>query len=213
MARKKAIEMLYVGNSFTVRNDLPTMVAELAAVGSGIKIEHQLISASGASLRRHWNRGAARQVIEKAKLDYVVLQEQSTLPVKNARRFHENVREFVPLVRDSGATLVLYMTWARKNVPQTQASLTNAYLEIGKEVGATVVPAGMAWQAFLEKHSEPLLHDKDNSHPTLAGSYLAACCFYATLFDGDPRAVDMPSIKQSPGDKKKLASVAQSIAG
>ena len=46
-----------------------------------------------------------------------------------------------------------------------------------------------------------------------AGSYLAACCFYATLFDGDPRAFDMPSVKHKPEDKKKLAAVAYGVAG
>ncbi len=213
MAKKKTLKMLYVGNSFTARNDLPGMLADLAAAGSGIKVEHELISAGGASLRMHWNKGAARDVIKKAKLDYVVLQEQSTLPIKNAKRFHENVREFAPVVKDSGATLVLYLTWARRNVPETQKALSDGYLEIGKEVGATVVPAGIAWEAFLKKHSEPVLHAEDKSHPTVAGTYLAACCFYATLFGGDPRGVDVPSVKLGPADKKKLASIARRIAG
>ena len=213
MAKKKTVRMLYVGNSFTARNDLPGMVADLAAAGSRIEIEHELISAGGASLRMHWNKGAAQDVIKKAKLDYVVLQEQSTLPVKNARRFHENVREFAPLVKDSGATLVLYMTWARSNAPETQKALTGGYLEIGKEVGAKVVPAGTAWQAFLKKHSTPVLHAKDKSHPTVAGTYLAACCFYAALFGGDPVGIDTPSVRLDKADKKKLAGIAKRTVG
>jgi hypothetical protein len=31
-----------------------------------------------------------------------------------------------------------------------------------------------------------VLHDKDQSHPTLAGSYLAACVFLAVLFEESP---------------------------
>jgi hypothetical protein len=35
------------------------------------------------------------------------------------------------------------------------------------------------------------LHDKDQSHPTLAGSYLAACTFLAVLFKENPVGVNV----------------------
>ena len=109
----KTVRMLFIGNSFTTKNELPDLLSEIAKAGMGINIEYKVISAGGASPRRHWNGGAAN-TITSAKWDYVVFQEQSTLPVKNANRFHENVREFVPVMKESGAKMVLYMTWARK---------------------------------------------------------------------------------------------------
>ena len=112
-----------------------------------------------------------------------MLQEQSTLPVKNAARMHENVRLFDGAIRAAGAKTVLYMTWARRNAPESQQAITDAYTAIGRELGATVVPVGLAWQRFLGKHDQPVLHDRDQSHPTLAGSYLAACVFLAVLFE------------------------------
>src|SRR5262249_43651715 len=150
-----------------------------------------LISAGGASLRRHWNAGTARQAIQDGKYDYVVLQEQSTLPVKNAKRMHENVRLFDEPIRTSGAKMVLYMTWARQHVPETQQVITDAYTSIGQELGAMVVPVGLAWQRFLGEHDQPVLHDKDKSHPTLAGSYLAACVFLGVLFGENPVGIDV----------------------
>ncbi len=39
-----------------------------------------------------------------------MLQEQSTLPVKNAGRMHENVRLFDEAITAAGAKTVLYMT-------------------------------------------------------------------------------------------------------
>ena len=177
--------MLFIGNSFTTKNDLPSLLSVIAKAGKGITIEYKVISAGGASLRRHWNSGAAN-TITSAKWDYVVFQEQSTLPVKNANRFHENVREFVSAMKESGAKMVLYMTWARKKEPENQRLLTDSYNIIGKELGATVVPVGIAWQKLLAKHDEPVLHAEDGSHPTVAGSYLAAYTFYGTLFGGDP---------------------------
>src|SRR5688572_10539236 len=108
-----AVRMLFIGNSFTARNDLPGLLAQLA----DRPIEHELIQRGGASLRMHLNKGDAAAAMRAKRYDYVVLQEQSTLPIKNAERMHENVREFDKLIRAAGARTVLYMTWARQNAP------------------------------------------------------------------------------------------------
>ena len=175
------MNVLFIGNSFTARNDLPGLIATIAAA-AGKKFQHRLISAGGASLRRHWNAGEALRVIKTGKYDFVVLQEQSTLPIKNRQRMHENVRLFDEAIKSAGAKTALYLTWARKHAPDTQAAITAAYQSIARDIDATIIPAGIAWEAFLGKHDEPELHDADASHPTLAGSYLAACCAYLALF-------------------------------
>jgi hypothetical protein len=185
---KAPLKLLFIGNSFTARNDLPGLIARLAAA-RGKSIEHRLISASGASLRNHWNAGEALKAIQEGHYGDVVLQEQSTLPIKNAGRMHENVRLFDEAIKAAGAKTILYMTWARQHAPETQQAITDAYTGIGRELGATVVPVGMAWQSFLRKHDRPALHDKDRSHPSLAGSYLAACAFLAVLFKESPVGV------------------------
>ena len=200
--------MLFIGNSFTTKNDLPTLLSEMAEAGSGITIESKVISAGGASLRRHWNAGAA-STITCAKWDYVVFQEQSTLPVKNSDRFHENVREFIPAVKESGGETVLFMTWARRKEPENQSLLTDSYNKIGKELGAHVVPVGTAWQTLLAKHDKPVLHAEDGSHPTVAGSYLAACTFYATLFGGDPTKLETNVSNLTDEERKLLQRIAK----
>ena len=186
-----ALDVLFVGNSFTARNDVPGLVARLAAA-RGRRLGHRLVSAGGASLRMHWNRGEAQAAIAATRYDYVVLQEQSTLPVKNAARMRENVLLFDDVVKASGARTALYMTWARENEPHHQQTIADAYTAVGAEIGATVVPVGLAWQRFLSEHASPALHDKDRSHPTLAGSYLAACVFYSVLFGESPQGIDEP---------------------
>jgi hypothetical protein len=187
---------LFVGNSFTARNDVPALVARLAE-SRGARLEHRLISAGGASLRTHWNRGEARREIARAPWDWVVLQEQSTLPVKNARRMHENVRLFDEVIRAAGARTALYMTWARRHAPETQRAITDAYAAIGAELGAAVAPAGVAWERVLARAGHPALHDADGSHPTLAGSYLAACVLFATLFGERPGEDDVPGLARA----------------
>src|SRR3954470_12311479 len=132
-------KILFIGNSFTQRNDLPGMLAAMAAERD-VQVQHKLISAGGASLRMHWNTGHAREEIAAGAYDDVVLQEQSTLPVKNAKRMAENVRLFDEAVKRAGAKTVLYMTWARQFAPESQKAITDAYNSIGKELGTIVVP-------------------------------------------------------------------------
>ena len=189
LADKTDLFVLFIGNSFTARNDLPGLIAKMAAV-KGRCIDHKLISAGGASLRKHWNGASARQEIASGRYDLVVLQEQSTLPIKNEQRFFENVRLFDEAVKAAEAKTVLYMTWARQNASESQAALTSAYTAIGRELGAVVAPVGAAWEKHLAKHQEPVLHDRDQSHPTLAGSFLAACVFVGTLFSESPAGYD-----------------------
>ena len=175
------MSVLFIGNSFTARNNVPGLVAQLAQ-SRGKQLQHRLISAGGASLRMHWNKGDAQKAIQQSSYDYVVLQEQSTLPIKNPLRMHENIRLFDQEIKAAGAKTALYLTWARQNAPETQKAITNPYMAIGEELGAAVVPVGVAWQNFIRKHSHPVLHDADKSHPSLAGSYLAACVFFTVLF-------------------------------
>lgn len=199
--------VLFIGNSFTARNDLPGLIAQLAAA-RGKDLEHRLISAGGASLRMHWNAGDALIAIQEGHYDHVVLQEQSTLPVKNAGRMRDNVHLFDAAIKSAGAKTVLYMTWARQHAPESQQAITDAYTGIGRELGATVVPVGLVWQRFLRKHDRPALHDRDQSHPTPAGSYLAACTFFAVWFGESPAGTEGPAAGLDEKDRDLLQKTA-----
>jgi hypothetical protein len=189
----KSVGLLFIGNSFTARNDVPALLAEMAALApKPITVTTDSVLANGASLRQHWNAGTAVEKMREGRWDYVVLQEQSTLPIKNATRYSENVRLFVPEIEACGAQPRLYLTWARIHSPETQAALTDATRTVATEIGARVVPVGVAWQELREAHPELGLYDKDGSHPSALGSYLAACVFYATLFGASPVGLEAP---------------------
>ena len=88
-------------------------------------------------------------------------------------------------------------------------SITTTWYKIGEEFAAIVIPAGTAWQKLLAKHDKPVLHAEDGSHPTVAGSYLAACTFYATLFDGDPTKLEIDIGKLTDEERKLLQQIAK----
>lgn len=182
------MRILFIGNSFTARNDVPGTVAALAGA-LGHATECTLIAANGAPLRAHWNKGLAAAEIARGHYDVVVLQEQSTLPVKNAARMLENIRLFDEVIRGAGARTALYETWARVHAPDSQALISEAYRAAANELGALLVPAGTAFEHFAAKHATPSLYDKDGSHPSPAGSYLAACVCVVALLGANPTGV------------------------
>jgi hypothetical protein len=208
----QTINILFIGNSFTQRNDFPRLLAEMAAA-QDLCVKHELISVGGASLRTHWNAGRAAKAIAKGEYDYVVLQEQSTLPVKNANRMAENVRLFDESIKRAGSKTVLYMTWARQHAPESQKAIADAYNSIGNELGAIIVPVGLVWQHFLSKHDKPVLHDRDQSHPSLAGSYMAACVFLAVLLKGKPHWIESGLAGLEKQDMTKLQQAAWEQVG
>src|SRR5687768_6127758 len=209
---RASLKILFIGNSFTARNDLPGLVAAMAAA-NGDALDHRLISVGGASLRSHWNKGEATEAIRSGGYDYVVLQEQRTLPIKNPNRMHENIRLFDQQIKESGSKTALYLTWARRHAPESQTAITEAYTAIAEELGATLIPAGIAWQRFMRGHDRPVLHDHDGSHPTLAGTFLAACVAYATLFGRKTFALPEGIVELTEGDKKLLQRGAVEVTG
>lgn len=182
--------ILFIGNSYTSRNDLPSLVRMLAA-GAGIArpVATELIAFGGASLAAHWNRGMAQALLEQRQWDAVVLQDQSTRALRAPASLHEYGKRFADMAQATGATPFLYLPWARENDPGSQAAITSSHEGLARDTGAVPVPVGPAWQRLRAIASAPRLYDADGSHPSLAGSYLSACVFCATLFAVVPRTV------------------------
>ncbi|MEO5700227.1 MAG: DUF4886 domain-containing protein [Casimicrobiaceae bacterium] len=209
-----AIRILFVGNSYTAHHDLPALLTQLAASAPRARVVRtRMITAGGASLRRHWNAATVHAALRDASWDIVVLQDQSTLPVKNAARYRDNVGAFIPLIRAHGATPVLYLTWARRDTPQAQPVLNETIVALAREIDAGVAPVGVAWQAARVTCPDIELYVKDGSHPTPAGAYLSACVFLVTLFGIAPTALPaFPARDVDPLVARRLQAVAAGVA-
>ena len=49
-----------------------------------------------------------------------------------------------------------------------------------------MIPAGLAFARAIERRPQLNLYAADKRHPSLAGTYLAACTTYAALFGKSP---------------------------
>ncbi|HUT11998.1 MAG TPA: DUF4886 domain-containing protein [Thermoguttaceae bacterium] len=185
-AEEEPLRVLFIGNSYTYCNDLPGMIAGLAEAAGARKIEVHSSVSGGCTLERHFTQENAVEKIRGQKWDAVVLQEQSTRPVLEPNTMHEFARKLHAEIQEQGAETVFFLTWARQHKPEMQDALNDAYFGIAGQLGATVAPVGVAWKNALAADAGLVLHAKDQSHPNPAGSYLAACVFYATLLEKSP---------------------------
>ena len=100
--------------------------------------------------------------------------------------FHEAVRRNAALLVQAGVRPVLFMSWAYQDKPEMTAQLAEQYTVAGNANDALVIPAGLAFAKAIAKQPTLELYEADKRHPSLAGTYLAACTAYAALYRKSP---------------------------
>lgn len=216
----RCTRVLFLGNSYTSVNDLPDTLSRLAWSG-GQRIEVAAQTPGGWTLLDHASSPATAGLLQSARWDYVVMQEQSEIPSVESFRLSEMypaVRRLVTMIRSAGAIPLLFVTWAhRAGWPQNgmldyvsmQAAIDDGYRAIAAELQVPMAPVGPAWLQVVRQGSSPSLWQDDGSHPTGAGTYLAACVFYAAIFDQSPASLGWhPWISE--GDANRVQRAAAS---
>ena len=203
-AQHDTLHVLFLGNSYTYFNDLPNMFVDLSRSGDRpVFVDSN--TPGGYTLMEHSTNAVSLEKISQGIWDYVVLQEQSQIPTIDYWRYNSMypaARALDSLITEHNENTAFFMTWGRKyGGTQTiggysspvfvdffhmQDSLSSAYTQIANELSATLCPVGNAWATAVRMDSTVDLWQGDNSHPTLRGSYLAACVFYAVFFDESP---------------------------
>ena len=84
-------------------------------------------------------------------------------------------------------------TWINRTYYEMDSSITSHYKVFADSVKAGMTPVGASWRYIRQNYPSIELFQPDDSHPSLAGSYAAACCFYATLFRSDPTSITFNS--------------------
>src|ERR1051325_1773522 len=186
---KDEISVLFIGNSLTYYNDLPKMVAALAKADKQRPLHHERETPGGCTFEKHWKDGKALAKIQSRKWDYVVLQDNSQGPLTKRASMFDHAKKFDAEIKKQGAKTLLYMTWALQNKPEDQAAISKAYLDLPTELKCPVAPLGNAWESALGVEKKPALHIADKKHPTAAGTYLAACVIYATIYGRNPEGL------------------------
>lgn len=200
--------VLFVGNSYTGSNNLPGMTASAAAsAGDALIVDSS--APGGFTFQSHTTHAATLQKIALGTWDYVVLQEQSQLPSFPDAQVAAQVYPFAATLNNlitaanPCTETVFYMTWGRRNgdaqnCPQwppvctyegMDDLLAQRYTTMADANDAILSPVGALWRHLRTTYSALELYVSDGSHPSVAGTYAAACAFYAVLFRKDPTLI------------------------
>ena len=200
-------KVLFVGNSYTAVNNLPEMVSQIAEA-MGDRLEYQSNTPGGCTFSQHCSN-QSMWLICQGGWDAVVLQEQSQLPSFPQHQVVSEVFPYAQRLVDSVyahnpcCEPMFYMTWGRKNGDAQNAAsfpvlgtyegmdsmLCLRYTYMAQQNDAALCPVGRVWHRLRETHPEIELYQSDESHPSTAGTYAAACAFYVMLFHGDPMMI------------------------
>ena len=182
------IRILFVGNSYTYVNDLPRIL-QVMAIQSGRRSlpEVRMMVGPGFAWEDHWKIAKIQDAIKSTQWNYVVLQEQSQQPLLEKQKMQKFGMLLIDAVHGSHASPLLFVTWSRENEAAAQRTITTSYASLASATHAQLVPVDKAWQYMRQKHPEFGLYRGDGSHPSPAGSYLAACVFYRTIYGELPR--------------------------
>jgi hypothetical protein len=196
------MRVLFVGNSYTYVNDLPMVIADLAAAAREARpFSPEVVLVGGQTLEGHIAGHDALPAIARGGWDAIVIQEQSTRPITDPGKMWRAVKTLADAAKKVNAKLVLYETWAREMAPATQDSLSHVYRKAASDVGATIAPVGEAWSAFragegnVPAGTHSVLFRDDGSHPSPVGTYVAATVLYETLYGKSP--VGLPAITRN----------------
>lgn len=156
----------------------------------------------GYTFNNHLNDPATFTKLHSKPWDYVILQGQSQEPSFPDAQVNTNTLPQAVRLADSVyankfcSQAMYFMTLGRENGdPQWEpintfdkmnARLRDAYMRITDSAQASVAPVGVAWKYVRDNHPTIQLYSGDGSHPSVAGSYLSACTFYASLFRKSP---------------------------
>lgn len=220
----RKLRVLFIGNSYTYTNNLPQLVANMAA-SAGDTLIYDSYAPGGYRFADHAIDSLCLKKIKSSPWNYIVMQEQSQLPSRPLNSFFINsyywayALDTMIAAAKPCANRMFFMTWGYKNGDAANCaafpevctyagmdSMINLHYRgfadtaVMQSLGVTfspatwgppirtaqVSPVGAVWRYVRQQHPGIDLYQTDGSHPSEAGSYAAACTFYAALFRHNP---------------------------
>ena len=200
--------VLFLGNSYTAVNNLPQTIATVAT-SAGDNLIFDSNTPGGYTFQGHSTNATSLGKIAAGNWDFVVLQEQSQMPsfpigqVQSSVFPYARILDSLILAANPCTETMFYMTWGRKNGDASNCSvwppvctyegmdslLHLRYMMMTDSNQAVVSPVGRVWKYLRSNYPLLDLYQSDGSHPSLAGTYAAACCFYSCIFRKDPTLI------------------------
>lgn len=204
---QQSINALFIGNSYTYVNNLPKMTANIAESRGNI-LTWKSNTPGACTFQKHCSNKSV-ELIAEGGWDIVVLQEQSRRPSFLQDYVDTMVYPYATCLVEEiyaanpCAEPMFYMTWGRRDGDSINAQtnpvvatyegmdslICERYIHMAESNDASLSPVGRVWRYLRSNCPEIDLYRSDGSHPSVAGTYAAACSFYVMFFNESPDSI------------------------
>lgn len=201
--REGDITVLFIGNSLTSNNQQPNILSGMART-AGKQIFVEQVTVNGASLDNLSRNSSVLSMIKKYKWDYVVLQGSDfSIAFPD---YHFVILPGIETLRDSiksnniQTDIIFFMNYGYEDgnyfhstlydYDDIQTRIYNGTLQLCDDLKFMIAPVGWAWKSIRDQYPDIELYASDGQHPSLAGSYLGACVYFAMIFIDDLEGVN-----------------------
>ena len=166
--------ILFVGNSLTYYNAMPSMVKELLIANHSDRgVDVEILAEGGARLEQHLAGDALVKATSSQSFDVVVIQDLGGFPLcsesfPGCAGSRESIRKAAELVRHSGARPIWYSTW--QGTQETQERLSQEVGVFARTNNIEVSDTGVVLYRYMTRNprASVLL---ENGHPTPLGQH------------------------------------------
>ena len=200
--------VLFIGNSYTGANSLPSMVEDVAQ-SAGYSFANTALTPGGATLYQYTQNASTYTAMANQNWDFIVFQAQSQEPAFPWGQVNFQTLPYADELVDSARSIApcaqptFFRTWGRKNGDQWNCAafpplctyegmdslLHLRYRMMADSNDALLSPVGSVWRYIRDTDTTIELYTADESHPSLAGSYAAACTFFTIFTRQDPNLI------------------------
>ncbi|MBX9929815.1 MAG: hypothetical protein K2X99_12995 [Gemmatimonadaceae bacterium] len=182
-----SVQVLFVGNSLTYFNDVPTLVNGLARSVGDSALGVSMLASPDYAIEDHLAEGRLQRILASRRFDYVVLQQGPSSLESSRTNLIASTTMVAPLIRAAGGTPVLYQVWPHVTRRADASGSLRSYRDAAAAVNGILAPAGDAWtRAFEGGIAQGTLYDGDGLHAKPLGSYLAAIVILERLRGHSP---------------------------
>lgn len=209
-----AVRVLFVGNSLTYYHEMPRIFMALASAGLKRRVVVGLVSLSGMPIQMISMMTDVKEVVKRFPWSYVVLQQKPQpsmfgglnitvtggggMPMSSAT-VEDNQHIFEQYVHMSApAKVAVWNQYYMPGLGQKGERFVDSLVgTAARAAGVSYVPVSAAWAQVAQTDSSLWYHlyqryapgmagREQNTHPSLAGSYLIALMLYQSLTGQSP---------------------------
>ncbi|WP_396600701.1 SGNH/GDSL hydrolase family protein [Algibacter sp. R77976] len=171
--RNATHNILFIGNSLTSTNDLPSMVKKRASY-SGYNIETKMIAFSNHSLYNHWKKGDVQKLIKSKKYDIVIIQQGPSSTTRSKSVLIEYGKRYSKICKENNVLLAYFMVWPKLDYYDTFESVIKNHEKAAQLNNVILLPVGKVWKKYFDTTHKFDYYGSDNYNPSKKGSEAAA---------------------------------------